>query len=120
MKLLRVRGRGGRPANGPRRRASRVDLEHLAQFAATRTGVEAYLEPETALTETTIVLVAGSGEWTRRRVGDVAAARKFSQKAAVPLYDVAVTNYPPRMRAWTARRKAAGEIGPPGLRGPSV
>jgi hypothetical protein len=31
-----------------------------------------------------------------------------------------VVGYPQRMRDWTAKRKANGEIGPPGLSGPSV
>ena len=36
----------------------------------------------------------------------------------IPVYDVAATGYPTRMREWTARRKAAGDIGVPGLQGP--
>ncbi|HKC27742.1 MAG TPA: hypothetical protein VKB75_07000 [Jatrophihabitans sp.] len=63
MNLLRRRR--GRP--GTLRSATSADLEHLAEFIRTRSGVEAYLEPRTAVTDTTIVLVAGSGEWTARR-----------------------------------------------------
>jgi hypothetical protein len=29
------------------------------------------------------------------------------------VYDVAAVGYPTRMREWTAKRKAAGEHGPP-------
>jgi hypothetical protein len=43
---------GGGPANGG---PSRRDEEHLVQFAASRQGVEAYVEPRPAVTETTSV-----------------------------------------------------------------
>ncbi|MDP9435150.1 MAG: oxidoreductase, partial [Actinomycetota bacterium] len=56
-------------------RAGRSEAEaHLAGFAATRRGVEGFVEPETPQTLTTLVLVAGDGEWTRRRVASPAAA----------------------------------------------
>lgn len=104
---------------GTLRTASSADLDHLAEFVATRAGVEAYLEPRTAVTETTMVLVAGSGEWTRRRVPGPDEARSFARKHALPLYDAALVGYPERMRAWTAQRKAQGQVGPPGA-GPSA
>ncbi len=111
----------GRRLPGHRSRpAADADLDHLAGFARSRTGVEAYLEPQTTMTEPTVVLIATSGEWTRRRVGSPDAARKFAKKLGIPVYDVAATGYPPRMREWTARRKASGETGVPGLPGPSV
>jgi hypothetical protein len=105
-------GRRSRP--GQLRTGNAGDMEHLARFVATRAGVEAYLEPRTTVTETTVVLIAASGEWTRRRVRGADAAREFARKNGVPLYDVGVIGYPQRMRDWTAQRKAAGEIGPPG------
>ncbi|HVU92819.1 MAG TPA: hypothetical protein VHC23_11320, partial [Jatrophihabitans sp.] len=70
---------------------------------------EAYLEPRTAVTETTVVLVAADGEWTRRRIDGPDAAAAFAKKHNVPLYEAARVGYPQRMREWTARRKAAGE-----------
>lgn len=97
------------------RPASRDDLEHLRRFAAAHPGVEAYLEPQTSVTGLTVVLVAATGEWTRRRIGGTQTARDFARRRAVPLYDVTVTGYPPRMRAWTAARRAAGDGGLPGL-----
>jgi hypothetical protein len=97
---------------GTLRGATSADLEHLRQFISTRDGVEAYLEPRTAVTETTVVLVAADGEWTRRRVAGPEAAASFAKKQAIPLYDAAVVGYPQRMRDWTARRKAAGEATP--------
>jgi hypothetical protein len=98
--------RKGRP--GTLRAASSGDLEHLKEFIATRDGVEAYLEPRTAVTDTTIVLVAGSGEWTRRRVDSPEAAAALARKQSIPLYEAAKVGYPKRMRDWTAQRKAAG------------
>jgi hypothetical protein len=100
--------------------ATSADVDHMAEFVRSRGGVEAYLEPRTAVTEMTVVLVATSGEWTRRRVDGPSAARAFAQKHSIPLYDVGIVGYPQRMRDWTARRKAAGETCPPGLSSPSV
>lgn len=100
----------GRP--GTLRSASGADLDHLRQFIATRDGVEAYLEPKTAVTETTIVLVASSGEWTRRRVDGPQAAAAFARKQGIPLYEATKVGYPQRMRDWTSSRKAAGEATP--------
>lgn len=105
---------------GTLRGASSTDVAHLVQFVKSRPGVEAYIEPRTTVTETTVVLVAATGEWTRRRVDGAEGARDFARKHSVPLYDVGVVGYPQRMRDWTARRKANGELGPPGLSGPSV
>ena len=103
---------------GTLRAATSVDLAHLKEFVSTRSGVEAYLEPRTTVTDTTVVLVAGTGEWTRRRIGGLDAARSFARKHAIPLYDGAVVGYPQRMRDWTAQRKAAGENGLPRSPGP--
>jgi hypothetical protein len=115
---LLSRRRKNRP--GTLRSASSADVDHLSGFVGSRSGVEAYLEPRTTVTETTVLLVASTGEWTRRRVPGVEAAQSFAKKHAIPLYDVAIVGYPQRMREWTARRKQAGETGPPGLAGPSV
>jgi hypothetical protein len=110
------RRRKSRP--GALRTGDSADLAHLKDFVHSRDGVEAYLEPRTAVTETTVVLVATSGEWTRRRVPNEDSARDFARKQAIPLYDAVVVGYPQRMREWTARRKANGETGPPNSRGP--
>ena len=71
-------------------------------------GVEAYLEPETRSTPMTVVLVAVTGEWTRRRVPGVRAARALATDLGIPLYDVHKTGYPDRMRTWTSRQRRAG------------
>jgi hypothetical protein len=92
---------------GTLRAADSADLAHLRAFATSRHGVEAYLEPRTAVTDTTVVLVASDGEWTRRRVENVEAAEAFARKHGLPVYDPVAVGYPQRMREWTARRKAA-------------
>ena len=99
------RRRKGRP--GTLRTASSADVEHLDGFATTRSGVEGYLEPRTAVTETTLLLVAGTGEWTRRRVDGPDAAAAFARRHAIPLYEVAAVGYPKRMREWNEQRKRA-------------
>ena len=93
--------RGGRDRRGTLDRASgAADLAHLEQFVATRRGVEGYVEPRTAVTETTILLVAADGEWTRRRIAGPDVARRLSRDLAVPVYDAQITGYPQRMRDW--------------------
>ena len=108
MRLWRRTNRPGTP-----RAAERADTDHLTAFAGSRRGVEGFVEPATSATGTTLVLVAGDGEWTRRRVVSLKAAFALGGTLGIPVYDVAATGYPPRMRAWTARRKAAGDTGVP-------
>jgi hypothetical protein len=97
-----------RPGAGARA-ATDSDIAHLQQWAATRRGVEAFVEPKTAVTATTVVLVAHDGEWTRRRVDGPDGARKLGQKLRIPVYDVALVGYPQRMRDYDARQKALRE-----------
>jgi hypothetical protein len=109
MDRLRGRGRGG--ASGGARRGTldrgsgKADVLHLEQFVATRRGVEGYVEPRTAVTETTIVLVAADGEWTRRRIDGPDVARRLSRELNIPVYDAQVTGYPQRMREWSSKQK---------------
>jgi len=101
----------GKQRPGTLRTANSADQDHLLAFARDRSGVEAYLEPRTTVTDTTVVLVADTGEWTRRRVANEDAAHTFARKNGIPIYDAARVGYPKRMREWTARQKAAGESG---------
>ncbi|NUU24242.1 MAG: hypothetical protein HOV68_22470 [Streptomycetaceae bacterium] len=97
---------------GPRGRARRGEaaagVEHLKEFARSRRGVEAYLEPTTTVSGTTLVLVADTGEWTRRRIADPAAGRSLARKLGVPLYDAGIVGYPQRMREWTQKNRGGG------------
>jgi hypothetical protein len=89
---------GGRPA-------LRADLDHLEQFIRSRRGVEAFIEPRTTVTETTVILIAHDGEWTRRRIDGPDGARRFAHRLAIPIYDVRLVGYPQRMRDFNERRK---------------
>lgn len=97
------RGRGG--ARTQTGKQASADLDYLRQWVATHTGVEAFVEPQTTVTEVTVVLVAVDGEWTRRRTGGDAGARRLSKQLDIPVYDVQKVGYPQRMRDYDARRR---------------
>ena len=78
---------------------------HLTQFARTRRGVEAFVEPKTSVTETTLLLVAYDGEWTCRVVPSTEWAHAFAEHLQIPGYDAAVVGYPQRMRDYNTRNK---------------
>ncbi|GAB2659963.1 hypothetical protein GCM10009743_40240 [Kribbella swartbergensis] len=104
--LMKWFGRRHKP--GTMRRSGNPDQEHLREFAQTRQGVEGFVEPRTAVTDYTLLLVAIDGEWTRRRVPSVEWAHNFANKLGIPSYDAAVVGYPPRMREYNARMKNNG------------
>ncbi|KUI23366.1 oxidoreductase [Mycobacterium sp. GA-1285] len=82
-----------------------ADLNYLRQWVATHTGVEAFVEPKTTVTDVTVVLVAADGEWTRRRAGGDVGARRLSERLKIPVYDVQKVGYPQRMRDYDERRR---------------
>jgi len=88
-----------------------ADQRYLRGWAASRHGVEAYVEPQTNFSDLTVVLVAGNGEWTRRRVGGPSGARRLGEQLAIPVYDVQRVGYPQRMREYEARRRRLLEEG---------
>jgi glucan biosynthesis protein len=88
------------------RQAQQITLAHFHEFVRTRRGVEAYIEPETNDTSTTLMLIAGTGEWTRRRVPNPDAAREVATALGIPVYDVHRTGYPQRMREWNTQQRA--------------
>jgi hypothetical protein len=96
------RGVGGKTDGGS---DPATDLRYLRQWVAEHTGVEAYVEPRTTVTDVTVVLVAADGEWTRRRAGGDAGARRLSERLNIPVYDVQRVGYPQRMRDYDARRR---------------
>lgn len=101
MRLFR---RKRRPGNGDKAQ-SRLDTSHLEEFARTRIGVEAYVEPQTTVTEHTVILIATDGEWTRRRVDGPEGAYRLGQRLGIPVYDVARVGYPQRKRDYDARQR---------------
>jgi hypothetical protein len=112
---FRRTGRTSRPPRDAARTGSTrvrasdgADLRHLEAFVSTRQGVEGFVEPRTAVSDVTLLLVAHDGEWTRRRVPSVKWAHEFANRNGVPSYDAAVVGVPQRMRDYNARRKAEG------------
>lgn len=93
------------PSRGVGRTADRADFDHLAEFVRSRRGVEGFIEPRTTVTETTLLLVAHDGEWTRRRVDSPEGARRFAHQLAMPVYDIRLMGYPQRMRDYNERQK---------------
>jgi hypothetical protein len=87
--------------------------EHLEDFVRTRRGVEAYIEPGTTMNPPTVLLIASTGEWTRRRLPSPDVVRDLARRLSVPVYDVQLVGYPQRMRDWNEKAKRAGrEPGP--------
>ena len=87
------------------RASDEVDLSHLHEWVSARRGVEGFVEPRTAVSDVTLLLVAHDGEWTRRRVPSVDWAHRFCNKYQVPSYDAAVVGIPQRMRDYNRRKK---------------
>jgi hypothetical protein len=97
--------RVGKSTPGLVRTARSGDTDHLRQWAQARRGVEAFVEPKTTVTETTVLLVAVDGEWTRRRIDGPGGARRLAKSLKIPVYDVQIVGYPQRMRDYDARRR---------------
>jgi hypothetical protein len=95
-----IRARRGGYQSMLDREATVDDLDDLRAFATSRIGVELYVEPETAATDTTAVAVAHDGEWTRRRVGSPQVARALGAELRIPVYDAGIVGYPAAMRRY--------------------
>jgi hypothetical protein len=89
------------------RASDRADEEHLHTWVQARRGVEGFVEPRTAVSEITLLLVAHDGEWTRRRVPSARWAHDFCNRHQIPSYDAAVVGVPQRMRDYNSRVRQA-------------
>lgn len=103
--MRRPQGDAARTGSTTVRASDSADEKHLREFVTTRRGVEGFVEPRTAVSDVTLLLVAHDGEWTRRRVPSVQWAHNFANKHQVPSYDAAVVGIPQRMRDWNRRQK---------------
>ena len=108
-KVRRPAGDAARTGSTTVRASDKADEQHLLDFVRSRRGVEGFVEPRTAVSDVTLLLVAHDGEWTRRRVPSVQWAHQFANKHQVPSNDAAVVGVPSRMREYN-RRKKNGEI----------
>ncbi len=88
------------------RAADGTDEQHLREWVQARRGVEGFVEPRTAVSEVTLLLVAHDGEWTRRRVPSVKWAHDFCNTHRVPSYDAGLVGIPQRMRQYNSRISA--------------
>ena len=91
------RARLARPAPGTRR--------HLAELRADARGVEAYVEPPTAVTATRSSSSPATGSGPAGASPDARAVHALANELGIPVYDAAVVGYPARMRDWNARQK---------------
>lgn len=105
-RFRRRKGDEDRPsaARGPSSEA----IAEIKAFLADREGVEAFMEPPTAVYAMTLLLVAGDGEYLRRPVKHEKQARKLCDEHGVPLYEARKVGYPQRMKDYERgiRRKS--------------
>ena len=109
-------GEGGRYEFEPRtdrlsRRWKRVqgpseDRERILAFVESREGVEAYMEPKTAMHPLSVMLIAGDGEHQRFELFDDAYIRELARTHELRVLDAGRVGYPPRMREYLRRRRS--------------
>ena len=80
-------------------------LKELDVFVAERKGVEGYIEPQTATSPTTLLLVDRDGDHLRAPVREPDDAVAFCERHGIPVYDAQVIGYPKRMRDFERRRR---------------
>ena len=108
-RLRRPSGDATRTGSTRVRASSNADEQHLENFVSTREGVEGFVEPRTAVSDVTLLLVAWDGEFTRRRVPSDDWAYKFCQRRGISAYEAGVVGIPQRMREYIKRQKARGQ-----------
>lgn len=86
---------------------------HLDDFRQSREGVEGWAEEETSFNPPSLLLVAGSGEYTRRFVPSVEWAHHYGQRHRMPVHPAGVVGYPQRMRDWDRKRTLRPQQFPP-------
>jgi hypothetical protein len=72
--------------------------DEIAAFLDEHRGVEAYVEPKTVISSKSVVLVDEAGEWRRFELKEDAYLRRLAAERGLPIFDAAITGYPPRMR----------------------
>ena len=94
-----------RPPRAPGDTIREQDQADLVAWIDGRGFVEGFVEPETVVNEMSIVLVAGSGDYIRRRIGGPKGIDAVARVLDVPIYDVEETGYPQRMRERMKRER---------------
>lgn len=80
-------------------------LSELQAFATDHKGIEGYIEPRTATSPTTLLLVDRVGEHRRAAVREPEDAVAFCERLGIPVYDAQVIGYPQRMKDFERRRR---------------
>ncbi|ANH39299.1 hypothetical protein I601_2883 [Nocardioides dokdonensis FR1436] len=114
MRMRRPASDAARTGSTTVRASDAVDREHLSSWVSERRGVEGFVEPRTAVSDVTLLLVAHDGEWTRRRVPSVSWAHDFCNRFQVPSYDAGLVGIPQRMRDYNSRMKQQKKLGEQG------
>lgn len=94
----RSKNQSVKPPRAPGDTVRPKDLAYLQEWAAKRSGVEGFIEPETIVNEMSVVFVDATGEWTRRKIGGPKGIDVVHRKTGVTLYFAEETGYPQRMR----------------------
>jgi hypothetical protein len=81
------------------------DLSALESFARERRGVEGYIEPRTATSPVTLLLVDRDGDHVRATVRDPRDASSFCRSRSIPVYEAQVIGYPRRMKEFEKRSR---------------
>ncbi|MCA1706641.1 MAG: hypothetical protein LC808_26600 [Actinobacteria bacterium] len=84
-------------------------LGELEGWASSRKGLEGYIEPKTATSPTTLLLVDRDGDHLRAPVREPGDAAAFCERLSIPVYDAQVIGYPKRMKDFEKNRRRAAE-----------
>jgi hypothetical protein len=72
--------------------------DEIVAFLDSHRGVEAYVEPKTAMSPLSVVLVDADGEWRRFELREDAFLRTLASQRGISVFDAAKTGYPERMK----------------------
>lgn len=78
-------------------------LGELEAFAASRKGLEGFIEPRTPTNPASLLLVDRRGEHLRAAVQAPEDAAEFCRRLGIPVYDARVVGYPRRMKDYQKR-----------------
>ena len=82
-----------------------ADRAAIVAFIDSREGVEAFMEPKTAMFPLSVVLVAEDGEWKRFALPDDSTMRDLARTKDLAVYDATRVGYPERMRRYNKEHR---------------
>jgi hypothetical protein len=86
------------------------ELTELQDFLKDHKGVEGYIEPQTATSPATLLLVDRDGRHERAPVREPEDAVAFCERHGIPVYDAQVIGYPQRMLDFQRGRRSASSV----------